>query len=165
MKRFMIAAVAVFVLLNLSFAYGQHGKGMSSSAAGMSHKPISAGKPSTSHTPQGGHLTPSQMLASKPKLSANLAKLLPDGTNMATVCDNFRNLGQCVAAVHVSHNLGLSFTDLKTKMIGSPATTDAAAVPGISLGKAIQALDPKADAKAEVNKANQQAKGDMKTAG
>ncbi len=165
MRRLMIAAAALFVLLNLSLAYAQRGKGMGSSAAGMSHKPMNAGQPSTSHTPQGGQMSPTQMLASKPKLSTNLSKLLPQGTDMSTVCTGFRNLGQCVAAVHVSSNLGISFTELKTKMLGTPASGNTAAVPGMSLGKAIQAIDPKTDAPAEVKKANQQAKADMKSSG
>lgn len=56
-----------------------------------------------------------------------------------------------MAAVHVSHNLGIPFTDLKEKMLG-----------GDSLGKAIRALKPDADAKAEAKKANREAKGDLK---
>ncbi len=159
MKRFMIAAVAVFVLLNLTLAYAQHGKG--AGATGMSHKPINAGKSGMSRTPQTKQ-TPSQMLASKPNLNKTLKGLLPDGTDMSTVCDRFRNLGQCVAAVHVSHNLGITFTELKTKMVGTPASGNTPAVAPMSLGKAIQAIDPKADATAEVNKANKQAKADLK---
>ena len=50
-----------------------------------------------------------------------------DGSNTAAV--GFRNLGQFVAAVNVSNNLGLDFTTLKTAMV-----TD-----GKSLGQAIQA--------------------------
>jgi sensor domain CHASE-containing protein len=44
----------------------------------------------------------------------------------------FRNLGQFVAAVNVSNNLGISFTELKTRMV-----TD-----GMSLGQAIQSVRP-----------------------
>ncbi len=162
MKRWMIAAFAVFVLLNLSLANAQRAKGAASGAPGTSHKPMTHSNAAGSHTPHT-KLTPSEMLASKPNLSGNLQKLLPAGTDMSTVCTGFRNLGQCVAAVHVSHNLGLSFTDLKTNMLGKPATDSTPAVAPMSLGKAIQALDPKADVKAEVNKANKQAKDDMKT--
>lgn len=165
MKRLMIAAVALLVLLNLSLAYAQqHGKGMGAGGTSVGHKPMDAGHSATSHTPQGGKMSPSEMLAGKPNLSTRLAKLIP-GTDIATACDGFRNLGQCVAAIHVSSNLKLSFTDLKTNMLGKAATSTAPAVPPMSLGKAIQAIDPKADAQAEVNKANKQAKQDMKTTG
>ena len=164
MKRLMIAAAALFMLLNLSLAYAQHGKGMGTAGAGMSHRPMNAGQPSTSHTPQGGQMSPSQMLTSKPNLSDRLAKLIP-GTDINTACDGFKNLGQCVAAIHVASNLKLSFTELKTDMLGKAATGTAPAQAPMSLGKAIQTIDPKADAPAEVKKANQQAKADMKNAG
>jgi hypothetical protein len=45
-----------------------------------------------------------------------------------TASKGFKNLGQFVAAVNVSNNLGISFTELKTRMV-----TD-----GMSLGQAIQ---------------------------
>ncbi len=159
MKRFAIA-VMVSGLLILPLASAQHGKGVANGPA-MSHKPINAHN-SGSQMSKAPKLTPSEMLASKPKLSAKLQSLLPPETVMSDVCTGFRNLGQCVAAVHVSHNLGIPFTDLKTKVIGTPATDTTEAVPGMSLGKAIQALDPHADTQAEINKANQQAKADMR---
>lgn len=162
MKRFLIAALAVFVLLSLSVSYAQHGKMGTSGGPGISHKPMTThGKSATSHTP-GTKMTASEMLSGKPKLTATLKGLLPENTDMATVCDGFRNLGQCVAAVHVSHNLGMTFTDLKTKMLGTAATESTPAVAPMSLGKAIQAIDPHADATAEANKANKQAKDDLK---
>jgi hypothetical protein len=96
--------------------------------------------------------TPKQLQDTDSKLSQNLQKLLPSGTTPQQACSGFKNLGQCVAAIHASHNLGISFTDLKTKMTGSSPE---------SLGKAIQDLKPAADSKSETKKANQQAKDDM----
>jgi hypothetical protein len=58
-----------------------------------------------------------------------------------------------MAAVHVSHNLGIPFSDLQTKMTGPNA---------VSLGKAIQDLKPDADAKAEAKKATKQSDADSK---
>jgi hypothetical protein len=57
-----------------------------------------------------------------------------------------------VAAVHVLHNLGIPFDQLKAKMIGPPKE---------SLGKAIDQLKPAANSKTETKKANAQAKQDM----
>ncbi len=51
-----------------------------------------------------------------------------------------------MAAIHVAHNLGISFTDLKDKMIG-----------GESLGKAVHGLKPDVNAKSEAKKAQNQA--------
>jgi hypothetical protein len=62
----------------------------------------------------------------------------------------FKNLGQFVAAVNVSNNLGLSFTQLKTKIV-----TD-----GMSLGQAIQAVRPlTASATIEAQRAEYDARG------
>jgi len=55
--------------------------------------------------------------------------------------------------VHVAHNLGIPFNDLKAKLTGPD---------GESLGKAIHDLKPDADAKAEARKGKKQADEDMK---
>jgi hypothetical protein len=57
-----------------------------------------------------------------------------------------------VAAVHVSKNLGIPFDSLKAKMTGPPP---------LSLGKAITALDPSANAKTALKQAEKQAKADL----
>ena len=75
-------------------------------------------------------LTPvQQKLERNTNLAAKLQSRLPAGTDLNTAAAGFRNLGQFVAAVNVSNNLGLDFTTLKTAMV-----TD-----GKSLGQAIQA--------------------------
>ena len=75
-------------------------------------------------------LTPvQQKLERNTNLAAKLESRLPAGTDLNTAAAGFRNLGQFVAAVNVSNNLGLDFTTLKTAMV-----TD-----GKSLGQAIQA--------------------------
>ena len=74
-------------------------------------------------------LTPvQQKLQKNTNLAAKLQTRLPAGTDLNTAAAGFRNLGQFVAAVNVSNNLGLDFTTLKTAMV-----TD-----GKSLGQAIQ---------------------------
>lgn len=79
------------------------------------------------------------------------------GGDLKAACAGFGNLGGCVAALHVSKNLDLpgGFTALKGLTTGPSA---------VSLGKAIQQLQPSADARAEVNRANHQASSDLKTA-
>ena len=75
-------------------------------------------------------LTPvQQKLERNTNLAAKLQSRLPAGTDLNTAAAGFRNLGQFVAAVNVSNNLGLDFTTLKTAIV-----TD-----GKSLGQAIQA--------------------------
>jgi hypothetical protein len=95
----------------------------------------------------------SDHLSSQSKLASKLQSLLPTGTDLKAASSGFKNLGQFVAAVHVSHNLGLPFDQLKAKMTGNHAE---------SLGKAIQDLKPDANVKTETKKANKQADDDMK---
>ena len=102
----------------------------------------------------GGKKTPDQLLTQNTKLASKLQPLLPAGTNVQDAASGFKNLGQFVAALHVSHNLGIPFDQLKTKMIA-----------GDSLGKAIHQLNPKLshkETKAAVKKGKEEAKGDIK---
>ncbi len=101
-----------------------------------------------------GHMTAAQKLAANPKLASKLQALLPPGTNLQTAASGFKNLGQFVAAVHVSKNLGIPFDQLKAKMVGPPPE---------KLGQAIQALDPNANAKAAVKTAEKQAHQDLES--
>ena len=159
MKSLRLVSAAPLVLASAVVLYafpGHTGGHMGGPGGGMGH--TGTGSPHTQSTQSGTH-TQSQTSTPKPlqnpdsKLSQNLQKLLPTGTTPQQACQGFKNLGQCVAAIHVSHNLGISFTDLKTKMTGSSPE---------SLGKAIQDLKPSADSKTETKKANQQAQDDMK---
>jgi hypothetical protein len=79
------------------------------------------------------------------------------GGNLKTACSGFKNLGQCVAAMHVAKNLDIpgGFDALKDKMTGGN---------GVSLGKAIQELSPNANPKSEGKKASKQANQDISAA-
>jgi hypothetical protein len=80
-------------------------------------------------------LTPvQQKLQKNTNLASKLESRLPDGTNLMKAAEGFKNLGQFVAAVNVSHNHDYDFTKLKTLMVDD----------GLSLGQAMQKL--KADA-------------------
>jgi hypothetical protein len=70
-----------------------------------------------------------QKIASNANLRARLQSRLPVGTDIMAAAAGFRNLGQFVAAVNVSHNLGISFDALRTRMTGDNP---------MSLGQAIQ---------------------------
>ncbi|MBI3047209.1 MAG: hypothetical protein HYY76_02755 [Acidobacteria bacterium] len=94
--------------------------------------------------------TASELIAHNPQLAAQLQKLLP-GTDLQAASAGFSNLGQLVAAVHVSNNLKIPFDQLKTKMVTER----------MSLGQAIQALRPEADADAAAGRAAGQARRDL----
>ncbi len=66
-------------------------------------------------------------------------------------------MGPFVAAAHVANNNpNFTFDELKAKMFEGE---------GMTLGQAIHALDPSADAKAEAAKAGKEADADIKAAG
>jgi hypothetical protein len=104
-------------------------------------------------TPKGPSQTVSQRIERNPKLTARLQSLLPAGMTLDQAAAGFKNQGQFIAALHVSHNLSIPFADLKTAMTGTGHE---------SLGKAIHDLKPKADATAEAHKADGEAQDDLK---
>ncbi len=105
------------------------------------------------------------------KLASQLQALLPPRTKLEDACTAFRQLNECVAALHVSHNLKIKFNCLKWDVTGiqpgSGNVTSCGAPEGgkaLSLAKAIQALKPEADAKAEAKSAEKRAQEDIKDA-
>src|SRR5919108_3922012 len=72
----------------------------------------------TSGQPAMGKQSSSDILSRNTKLVSNLQKVMPGFS--AQTCDGFKNLGQCIAAVHVSHNVpGVTFEALQAKMTGT----------------------------------------------
>jgi len=98
------------------------------------------------------HGSPSDVLSHNTAIAGNIQTLT--GQDAKTACSGFKNIGQCVAAAHVAKNLDIpgGFDALKAKVTGDGA---------VSLGKAIEELAPKADAKAEAKKAKKQASEDL----
>jgi hypothetical protein len=87
------------------------------------------------------------------KLHTRVKPLLPPGTNLSQASTGFKNEGQFIAALHVSKNLGIPFSDLQAKMTGSNPMT---------LGEAVKALKPTANAASEAAKAESQAAETLK---
>ncbi len=122
--------------------------------------------------------------ALRSKLEARLQALGYQGT-VYEAAYGFKNLGQFVAATNVSQNLGLSFTDLKTRMTGlsvdaegtilkanlNPDGTIAMVDPAVatnpaptnSVGQSIQTVKSTADATAAAETATTQAEMEIKT--
>ena len=108
---------------NFGGEYGTSHENKSEHKAEHVEKADASGKPS-----------PSDLLDRNTKLSDNLKADLPEGSDLKTAAAGFKNIGQFVAAVHVSKNLDVSFDDLKARMMA-----------GDSLGQAIHALKPEVD--------------------
>lgn len=105
----------------------------------------------TERRSEAGKRTAAEHLAANPKLSSKLAGFFPAGTNLQQEAAGFKNLGQFVAATHVSHNLGIPFDQLKIRLAN-----------GQSLGDAIHDLKPEANRRTEEKKAREQARRDLK---
>ncbi len=84
-----------------------------------------------------------QKLQKNTNLASKLQSRLPQGADLMKSAEGFRNLGQFVAAVNVSNNLGLDFTALKVKMVDD----------GLSLGQSIQSLKPASSGALEAQRA------------
>jgi hypothetical protein len=109
---------------------------------------------STSATTASTTLTPvQQKLQKNTNLADKLQSRLGKDVDLMAAADGFKNLGQFVAAVNVSNNLGLKFTDLKTSMVDD----------GMSLGQAIQKTKKTANVDAEVTKAETEADAMIKS--
>jgi len=165
MNRTKISILALAVLLNSGLALAQHGHGASGNMGAADHKSMKGGSNNASR-----HETVSDLLSKNSKLSNKLQTLT--GMSAQKACSGFKNLGQCVAAAHVSKNLGVSFACLKSDMTGTApssgsncpagAGTKTTGTKTMSLGKSIQSLSPTANSKSEAKKAQQQADQDLK---
>ena len=178
MKK-LVAVVAVSILsvsfgAGIAAAQGPQGSGAGAASSGSSITPHS--------------LNPIKWVKKEPKsandrlvakgeedkkLTASLQAqgVLPANTDTKSACENFKALDECVAALHATKNLGLDFNCLKSNLTGVQTSADMSSCKGsagdkaMSLSKAIHAMKPDADAKAETKTAEKQAKDDLKSSG
>jgi hypothetical protein len=142
-------------------AWAQHGGGAGGHGGVAGHDgPPSVAANGRSHpdskatTGSGGAANFESRLAGNPNLSSRLQPLLPPNTTLGVAAAGFKNQGQFIAALHVSHNLNVPFDQLKTEMVTKHD----------SLGSAIRDLRPDLDSKAVSNNvklAEHQAKTDL----
>jgi hypothetical protein len=164
MKRLtMLSLTLMSLVLPSGLATAQRGGGHSGSPAGpppmaergsqsRSNRPTT--EPGSVNREQTQpKMTVGDHLEKNTQLATRLQGMFPPGTDLQVASSGFKNLGQFVAATHVSKNLGIPFDQLKAKMTGDSAE---------SLGKAIKELRPEADATSEVKKAERQAKEEIK---
>ncbi len=157
MKRSTLTVLLILALAFAAPAFAQRSHPGGGPPAG--HGPDSNPGMSSSHGATStanssmSHGTPSDVLSHNTAIAGKIKTLT--GEDAQTACGGFKNIGQCVAAAHVAKNLDIpgGFAALKAKLTGSGS---------VSLGKAIQALAPTADAKGEAKKANKQADDDLK---
>jgi hypothetical protein len=139
----------------------------SAAAAASSYNPLKWIK-------KGPSPTASEQLAANKeeerKLSLQLQAVLPPRTSLKDACAGFRVLNDCVAALHVSHNLSIKFSCLKWDVTGAKPAGDvkSCAAPSrdraMELGKAIRELKPDANSRTEAKNAEKRAREDIKDA-
>jgi hypothetical protein len=184
MKMSRIAALSLAVVLYATATFAQHGHsssgaggsmgGTMSGASNIGHSSNAsdhgnAGNLNSSSSGSSHKATVDSILSKNPAIGDKIQSLTGEPASQA--CTGFKNLGQCVAAAHVSKNLGITFDCLRSDMTGTApqSTSNCPADTGtkgtMSLGKAIQTLDPKADQKSESKKAETEAQQDLKNSG
>jgi hypothetical protein len=133
------------------------GAGLGATPPPVAAKSVKAAPGASSPTTGASNMSASQRLANNPSLSTRLQPLLPAGATIATASAGFRNQGQFIAALHVSRNLNIPFSQLQAKLTGSNPE---------SLGKAIHDLRPalgKRAVRQDVHAAERQADRDIDT--
>jgi hypothetical protein len=104
------------------------------------------------------------------KLSNELQALLPPKTSLNDACMAFKSLNECIASLHVSHNLKIKFSCLKWDVTAVQPSGNVSACKApennkaMGLAKAIHLLKPDADYKAEAKSAERRATEDIKDA-
>jgi hypothetical protein len=126
---FTVLAVTFVLIAVPGFAQkGGNANGHSGIDAG-SHGP----KEAHSGGPAEGKADFVSKIEANQKLDSKLQAMLPPNEPLSQAAKGFKNEGQFIAAVNVSHNLNIPFDTLKSKITG-PNT--------MSLGAAIKALRP-----------------------
>ena len=179
MKLIRIAMLGLAVVLYATIAVAQHGHsggtvgGNTGMGAAMGHSSgldthANSGNANASGSGSNNKATVSDILSKNPAIGDKIQSLT--GMPASQACAGFKNLGQCVAAAHVSKNLGITFDCMRSDMTGTAPLSTSKCPAGtgtknMSLGKAIQTLDPIADQKSESKKGESEAQQDMKSSG
>jgi hypothetical protein len=170
MTRIAMLSLAVVLYATSALAQQTHGAAGGHMGANMGHS-MGHGASASDHGNGGGGSSQKaidSVLAKNPKIGQKIQSLTGEPASQA--CAGFKNLGQCVAAAHVSKNLNISFACLSSDMTGQAPAQGTTCPAGtgtksMSLGKAIQTLSPTADFKAQGKKGETQAQQDLKRSG
>ncbi len=164
MKRLLVPFLALATLSFLgSSAYAQGGRPAGAGKpSGVGGGPGSGAGASATHGNMSGAdsstarpSSPGSVLSRNSSLSGALTKALGKSgitvTDLASTCSKFKNLGQCIAALHINHKFSnCTLADLSGAK---------------NLGQGIQGCNPQADAKTEARNASKQANQEIKESG
>src|SRR5438874_9490556 len=167
MKRIFLTITLVAAAWILAIPAAAQGRSQSHPGRGSAAAGSMGGGHGMDASGTSGPHTPGQLLTQNTQLSSKLSSLLPTGTDLQSAAGGFRNLGQFVAAVHVSHNLDIPFDQLKCTELASAAACPGMTVrsKGSNLGRAIQTLKPtmsSTDSKSAAKQAEKEASADTR---
>ena len=153
MKRFLtlIAAAAALGLTAFAYAGGPEDQAGATQPSPAEQPSVPSTDPTTPYAGQTDPSAAAQSSASTAQ-STRLAAIVPSGMSAQEACTGFRSVEECAATLHASQNLSIPFADLKSRVTG-----------GAKLGAAIHQLKPEANVKAQVRKAEEQARSDTRS--
>ena len=154
MKRFLslIAATAALGLAAFCYAGPPEEQAGAAQPAAPSATPPTDSQSRSSATGMQAETPATTQAGTTASQNTRLAALVPSGMSTQEACAGFKSVDECAATLHAAQNLSISFPDLKSKVTG-----------GQSLGAAIKELKPAANVKAEVRKAQEQARSDTRS--
>ena len=113
----------------------------------------------------GVEMSAPTVLHRNPQLAQRLRPFLPADTTPQQAAEGFDDIHHFVAAVHVSHDLGIPFTDLRCSELGGKYCSPQTKAKSRNLENAILSLKPgmsKDDAKTAAKTAEHESKADLK---
>jgi len=132
--RTLAIGVAFVVAAGTALAAGPKTDGPAQGSAPKAHgnpHTTTSTAPAPSTTTTQPALNPiAQKITSKPNLSNRIQTMLPAGMTLNEASQGFKNQGQFIAALHVSQNLNIPFTQLRYQIVTQQK----------SLGQSIQTL-------------------------
>jgi hypothetical protein len=176
MKRSIsfLTAAAAFGFATVSFGQTSPGPQPSDQAAPAQQQQMPSRDPSTTAPPPSQGPMQSQQpmqpgsepaqppsesqggeaAAAAPPPSADAAKrlaaVMPSGMSPQEACAEFRSLEECATALHLAQNINIPFNDLKSRLKN-----------GERVSAIIHDAKPQADPKAEITRAQDQARADL----
>ena len=119
MRRLIIyIAFSLLVASSHGRLLAQKGQGKMG-GAGVDATPPAATRGSnhtSTHTAGASQLSVGDRISNNTGLSTRIQPLIPTGMTLQAASAGFKNQGQFIAALHVSHNLNIPFDQLKAKL-------------------------------------------------
>ena len=177
LARILAVASLILALSSVTvLAQGPAGNGASVAAGGgsSSHSlnPMKLfGKKEAKPAPDANAPVANEELDKRLEAKLRQVQVLPEGVSLQQACVKFLQRVDCLAALHVSHNLALNFECVKSNVTGVRVGSDTSScrMPDgdkpLSLAKTIKLLKPEANAKGAAKEAETAAKEELKQAG